>query len=191
MHSVCLCERSIKTPGGGLLSRTGIENSPIRPLSRVFLKVARPGDRCFLKKGDFNINMVKYRSTFKKRKDKFYASKPWRELRAKLLPGGTVCEICETVLASQIHHIRTPWDRKKPLSENPDPALAFDVNNLQAVCTQCHTDITKAKTGKLRCDYCGKKLEAPGAVCEWCESEKQIDAEDPDLEALRKSLSRS
>lgn len=81
----------------------------------------------------------------------FYASKPWREMRMRLIAErGLCCEICgEKVTRSReltIHHI------KELTPENVDnPLIALNPDNLQVVHHSCHNKIhrrAKAKTGQ-------------------------------------------
>ena len=71
-------------------------------------------------------------------------SKEWRQLRAIKLAQDPYCEECQRHgiyrLASVVHHKievesgLTPADCKR---------LAFDLNNLESVCPQCHREIHK------------------------------------------------
>ncbi len=71
-------------------------------------------------------------------------SKEWRRLRAIKLAQDPYCEECQGHgiyrLASVVHHKievesgLTPADCKR---------LAFDLNNLESVCPQCHREIHK------------------------------------------------
>jgi 5-methylcytosine-specific restriction protein A len=63
----------------------------------------------------------------------FYKSPVWRKLRALKLSMNPLCEDCSlrgrTTPAAHVHHVR---DRKQ------HPALALDIENLQALCVGCH-----------------------------------------------------
>ena len=73
-------------------------------------------------------------------------SKEWRQLRAIKLAQDPYCEECQAHgiyrLASVVHHKievesgLTPADCKR---------LAFDLNNLESVCPQCHREIHKKR----------------------------------------------
>lgn len=73
---------------------------------------------------------------------KLMNSKEWRQLRAAKLSKDPYCEEClkhgEHRFASVVHHRvevesgLTPADCKR---------LAFDINNLESVCPQCHREI--------------------------------------------------
>jgi 5-methylcytosine-specific restriction protein A len=68
-----------------------------------------------------------------------YQDPRWRKLRAAKIAENPLCEICEkkgkTVLTQEVHHIR-------PFQTGATPAeveiLAFDLDNLQSLCTPCH-----------------------------------------------------
>lgn len=69
-------------------------------------------------------------------------SRVWKDLRARYLGAHPLCEICEaqglTALATEVHH-------KIPIGSETSYAgmrrLAYDVNNLQALCHDCHERI--------------------------------------------------
>lgn len=64
---------------------------------------------------------------------RFYASGPWKRLRALKLAEDPVCEHCDreglTTIAVEVHH-------DKPRATHPE--LALDMGNLIALCKQCH-----------------------------------------------------
>ncbi len=68
-----------------------------------------------------------------------YQDPRWRKLRAAKLAENPLCEICEkkgkTVLTQEVHHIR-------PFQTGTTPEeieiLAFDWDNLQSLCVECH-----------------------------------------------------
>src|SRR5579864_1183035 len=64
---------------------------------------------------------------------RFYASTPWRKLRAWFLVRNPLCADClkagRVTSAAHIHHVK---ERK----ERPD--LALDPDNLEALCASCH-----------------------------------------------------
>lgn len=65
---------------------------------------------------------------------RFYASGPWRRLRAIKLAKNPVCEHCDargmTTIAVDVHHV-------EPRATRQD--LALDLDNLVSLCKQCHT----------------------------------------------------
>jgi 5-methylcytosine-specific restriction protein A len=71
---------------------------------------------------------------------KFYDSKAWRDCRASFLESKAICEDClkqgKYAEATIAHHDRERLDR---------PDLAFDHDNLIALCSPCHTTRHKAK----------------------------------------------
>ena len=67
---------------------------------------------------------------------KLIQSTRWRKLRNQYLQDHPTCERCHSHLASEVHHI-VPLTKFKS-----DPAkmetMAFDEENLQALCHDCH-----------------------------------------------------
>ena len=63
----------------------------------------------------------------------FYASKRWRQLRARKLKATPLCEECRRqgrlTPAVHVHHLQ-------PRKARPD--LAYDPANLEALCLPCH-----------------------------------------------------
>jgi 5-methylcytosine-specific restriction enzyme A len=72
---------------------------------------------------------------------KFYNSPLWRAVREDVLALRPVCEVCQRTSAEHVHHII-------PLSERPD--LETELNNLQAVCSKCHSSIEPRRGGKCK-----------------------------------------
>ena len=76
-------------------------------------------------------------------KDKNYVkliqSTRWRKVRSQYLKDHPTCECCHKYLATEVHHI-VPLTKFKS-----DPAkmeqMAFDEENLMAVCSSCHVDL--------------------------------------------------
>ena len=66
--------------------------------------------------------------------DDFYASRPWRRLRAMHLQANPLCVVCieagRTVAAVHVDHIKTRRER---------PDLELDASNLQSMCHSCHS----------------------------------------------------
>lgn len=78
------------------------------------------------------------------------ASRVWKNLRAEYLGKHPLCEDCEaagiTRLATEVHHIipisnETSYPRMR--------ALAYDVNNLRALCHECHEKTHEASGARL------------------------------------------
>lgn len=63
----------------------------------------------------------------------FYASAPWRKLRAAFLAQGPLCVDCRKqgriTEAKHVHHV---------LPRKTHPHLALDWDNLEALCVKCH-----------------------------------------------------
>jgi 5-methylcytosine-specific restriction enzyme A len=72
--------------------------------------------------------------------NRFYSSTRWRSLRKAFLAEHPLCEDCRAAgrvtPAIDVHHV---LDRK------PNPDKAFDWDNLQALCRECHN--AKRRTG--------------------------------------------
>lgn len=75
---------------------------------------------------------------------KLYNSSKWVKLRNAYLMMHPLCEICEakglTVAAQEIHHIK-PISTADDILEMMD--IAYNPNNLQALCIKCHHEIHK------------------------------------------------
>ena len=100
----------------------------------------------------------------------FYDSRNWKHLRLSKLPPGQPCERCKKLLATQVHHLKSPFRDNKTI----DWRLGLDYYNLEAVCIPCHVEIHKEERMNRHpfCDYCGKRKE--NGVCEWCKSEELL-----------------
>jgi len=82
----------------------------------------------------------------------FYSRARWRRLRALFLsgPDNALCARClslgRTVPATEVHHL---------LLRRENPQLAYDMRNLEGLCSPCHTIETRkeqvgCKSGTLR-----------------------------------------
>ena len=79
--------------------------------------------------------------------DKFYNSRPWRNLRLKALERDHhECQMCKKnskvnkiVFANTVHHIQEVKNR---------PDLAMDLDNLISLCRGCHEKIHQRELGK-------------------------------------------
>lgn len=80
-----------------------------------------------------------------KNQHSFYASPPWRRLRAFKLSLNPFCERCQeegiTVPATDVDHI-------KELREFP--ALGLEITNLRSLCHTCHSKKTAKAQGATR-----------------------------------------
>ena len=61
----------------------------------------------------------------------FYASTQWRNVRARKLSMNPMCEVCDTSIATIVHHrqeVRTTmgWEHR------------LDIDNLESICQECH-----------------------------------------------------
>ena len=68
----------------------------------------------------------------------FYSSPQWRDARhAALVRDGFTCQLCGA-RAGEVHHLTelTP-------SNVLDPNVTLNLDNLQSLCHECHTRITK------------------------------------------------
>ena len=81
----------------------------------------------------------KNRSINDEERKKIYATTKWRKLRLSHLMKHPLCERCEkagkVVPAIDVHHIISFMTGKTPLDKK---ALAFDPNNLESLCKECH-----------------------------------------------------
>lgn len=75
---------------------------------------------------------VKTKSKFLKH---IYNCKTWKTLRNNYISDHPVCEICGKKEASSVHHI-IPFSTGT--NEEEMKLLAYDVNNLKALCNECH-----------------------------------------------------
>ena len=78
--------------------------------------------------------------TYSKREaQKIYQDKRWKILRTEKLRINPLCEECErkdkTTLADEVHHIIPFSQGKTPMQRD---YLAFDIDNLESLCTDCH-----------------------------------------------------
>ena len=69
-----------------------------------------------------------------------YQSQKWQRLRAAYLAEHPTCEQClaegRVTPAMDVHHVRSFMSTNDPFER---AALAFDYNNLRALCRACHT----------------------------------------------------
>lgn len=72
----------------------------------------------------------------------FYNTVAWRNCRMNYLVTNPLCEICKQnnkiTLAVEVHHIK-PISTVRTLQEKY--AIGLDINNLQALCNDCHHEI--------------------------------------------------
>lgn len=75
---------------------------------------------------------------------KIYQTKRWARLRAAKFANDPLCEAClqkePSVIrpAEDVHHIVSFMSTEDPFKRN---ALAFDYDNLQSLCKECHQKI--------------------------------------------------
>lgn len=130
LFSCLMCKLNVRRPG--------IENSYCSDsCKREFLKLGAKRrlkrlNKKERKKFSKKKLLAPQRTTTKKSfNNQFYDSRPWLELRYKVLKKyGRKCMCCG-VVASEVH-----VDHIKPISKNPGLALEFD--NLQVLCKQCN-----------------------------------------------------
>lgn len=77
---------------------------------------------------------------------KLMNSRRWKRLRAAYLSLHPLCEACEingrTTPATEVHHV-VPIESKAGRLQDME-ALAFDPNNLKALCKACHVEAHRA-----------------------------------------------
>ena len=83
-----------------------------------------------------------------KRKDrqKLYQLKQWRDLSQYFRMMHPMCQICEKNVAEHVHHINSPFDYG--LSEIEKLTRLLDLDNLMALCHECHNSIHQEKNQK-------------------------------------------
>jgi 5-methylcytosine-specific restriction enzyme A len=77
------------------------------------------------------------RTQDKAERDRFYGSAHWGRLRLAFLAEHPVCARCKRAEATIVHHIQERLER---------PDLQYDPDNLEALCSPCHTAHHKRKT---------------------------------------------
>jgi 5-methylcytosine-specific restriction protein A len=87
------------------------------------------------KKAD--VNHTQKSNNNREQRQKIYNSTRWQKLRAEKLMQQPVCEICNENLAEHVHHKDSFMNYVQDLRVN----VAFDSNNLQSVCAQCHSKL--------------------------------------------------
>lgn len=80
------------------------------------------------------------REARRKERQEIYNTKQWKELRDYMRMAHPLCEDClkngKITPTEEIHHIRSPF--RIGLSPEEKYRLAYDVNNLVALCKECH-----------------------------------------------------
>ena len=97
------------------------------------------------------INKIKPKpSQRRKDRQKLYQLKQWRELSQYYRMMHPLCEVCEkqgiTKPCEHVHHVLSPFDYG--LSEVERLARLLDVENLIAVCQECHNALHQKKFQK-------------------------------------------
>ena len=67
-----------------------------------------------------------------------YLTPAWKALRARVLARDQICRACRMVRATHADHI-------KP--HRGDPALFWDITNIQGLCRSCHSSKTCRRDG--------------------------------------------
>lgn len=75
-----------------------------------------------------------------KERQEIYNTKRWKDLRRLIVQEHPLCEDClkngRITPTEEVHHILSPF--KKGLSEEEKIKRAYDVDNLVALCKDCH-----------------------------------------------------
>jgi len=75
-----------------------------------------------------------------KERQELYQSKRWKTLRKLMVQNHPLCEDClkegKITPTEEIHHIKSPFARG--LSQEEKEKRAYDVDNLVALCKECH-----------------------------------------------------
>jgi 5-methylcytosine-specific restriction enzyme A len=69
---------------------------------------------------------------------RLYDTRTWRKMRARQLAEHPLCAMCERM--GRITEAKVA-DHIKP--HNNDPLLFYDINNLQSLCSSCHSGIKR------------------------------------------------
>ena len=70
-------------------------------------------------------------------RQKIYNNTRWVKLRKEKLMQNPICEVCNKQLADHVHHI----DSFMNYVGNERINVAYDSNNLQSVCRECHNKL--------------------------------------------------
>jgi 5-methylcytosine-specific restriction endonuclease McrA len=98
-----------------------------------------------------------YKTTMAKKEKRIYESARWRKLRHLKLRESPLCALCP----SEARRPATDVDHILPVQEHPE--LAWNWDNLQSLCHECHSRKTCADmAGGLMpgCDKSGMPLDA-------------------------------
>lgn len=86
----------------------------------------------------------------RKGRQKLYQLKQWRDLSEYYRMMHPLCEVCleqgKTTPCVHVHHINSPFDYG--LSYFERLARLLDIENLIAVCQECHTELHQKKVQK-------------------------------------------
>jgi 5-methylcytosine-specific restriction protein A len=66
-----------------------------------------------------------------------YNTRRWQRLRKEILMKHPICQLCNEKLAEHVHHI----DSFMNYENDTRIIVAFNSENLQALCAECHTKI--------------------------------------------------
>lgn len=83
-----------------------------------------------------NKNNNKTKTEKEKLRAKLYNNKKWQKLRLGFLVENPICSKCGKNLATQVHHINSPF--ADGLNELERLGRLLDVYNLEAMCATCH-----------------------------------------------------
>lgn len=81
----------------------------------------------------------------KKERQQVYNTSRWRKLRELKLQLSPCCEICGSIENLNVHHITSPFGGY--LAPDVYDTLAYDINNLQTLCAECHQKLHNGKLG--------------------------------------------
>ena len=85
-------------------------------------------------------------------KARIYNSRKWKKMRERKLEANPLCELClqrdgRAVAARCVHH-KTPIETARTFADME--VLAFNWDNLQALCYDCHSAVHKALRSRSR-----------------------------------------
>lgn len=70
----------------------------------------------------------------------------WESIRRRILDRDPACKVCDNALSTEVDHIHDPHDHSD--------------ENLQGICSRCHTDKTQREAALARRNRHGRSSEA-------------------------------
>ena len=93
-----------------------------------------------------NTNKDSYSAKRKAERQAIYSSTTWKQLRETKLRQKPLCECCLKQgiikVAQDVHHVISFMSTSNPVERD---RLAYDLDNLQSLCRECHNAINNPK----------------------------------------------